>query len=220
MSQAEPGRKPGGTCWDCGAANWPGASECWLCHRRDWWSRGPSMPSKTGGSRDVGRFKLPLALVIAGGAALILLIGMTLDIWRRNDFGIPILVLPTLAVPVGLIVWARLQKRAGRSRAMTTPEFVAAGTTIAAGVILMFWLAQVIGSVKVVAAIVGTLAVPAGLVTWVRAQHRSSEGRPMTGLQLAASVVFLAILLPAMLVTSLVAALFLVCMATGSPSFH
>ena len=85
---------------------------------------------------------------------------------------------------------------------------------------LAFWLVQVIGSVTVVAAIVGTLAVPAGLVTWVRAQHRSSEGRPMTGLQLTASVVFLAVLLPAMLLTSLVAALFLVCMATGPPSFH
>jgi hypothetical protein len=23
-------------CFDCGAENDPGASECWLCHRRDW----------------------------------------------------------------------------------------------------------------------------------------------------------------------------------------
>jgi hypothetical protein len=26
----------GPTCWDCGAANDVGSSECWLCHRRDW----------------------------------------------------------------------------------------------------------------------------------------------------------------------------------------
>jgi hypothetical protein len=26
----------GPTCWDCGAPNDPGSSECWLCQRRDW----------------------------------------------------------------------------------------------------------------------------------------------------------------------------------------
>jgi hypothetical protein len=36
MSVMKPGSKPEETCWDCGAANWPEARECWLCHRRDW----------------------------------------------------------------------------------------------------------------------------------------------------------------------------------------
>lgn len=28
--------KPEPICWDCGAPNAPGSSECWLCQRRDW----------------------------------------------------------------------------------------------------------------------------------------------------------------------------------------
>lgn len=33
--------KPEPRCWDCGAANDPGSTECWLCQRRDW-NRSPA----------------------------------------------------------------------------------------------------------------------------------------------------------------------------------
>jgi hypothetical protein len=36
MSQAKPGPEPELRCWDCGAVNDYGSSECWLCQRRDW----------------------------------------------------------------------------------------------------------------------------------------------------------------------------------------
>ncbi|MGP0067245.1 MAG: hypothetical protein ACLQGP_27080 [Isosphaeraceae bacterium] len=39
MSQAQPTPNPNLNCRECGAVNDPGASECWLCNRRDW--RGP-----------------------------------------------------------------------------------------------------------------------------------------------------------------------------------
>jgi len=46
MSQVESEPRWSGPCWDCGAENDPGASECWLCHRRDWHgsSRLPTSP--------------------------------------------------------------------------------------------------------------------------------------------------------------------------------
>ena len=43
MSQAESQPKPDLTCWDCGAANDPDASECWLCQRRNWRSDGATV---------------------------------------------------------------------------------------------------------------------------------------------------------------------------------
>lgn len=34
MSDRNPDLEP--TCWNCGAPNTPGSSECWLCQRRHW----------------------------------------------------------------------------------------------------------------------------------------------------------------------------------------
>jgi ribosomal protein L40E len=34
-------------CWDCGATNDPGASECWLCHRRNWRADAASPASRS-----------------------------------------------------------------------------------------------------------------------------------------------------------------------------
>jgi hypothetical protein len=42
----------------------------------------------------------------------------------------------------------------------------------------------------------------------------------LTGLQVAASLVFFTVLLPPLLLMSLVIALWLICLATGPPSFH
>ena len=126
----------------------------------------------------------------------------------------------TLLIPVVLIVWTRARKRSLPGQPMTTLEFITAGTTIAAGAILLAWLVRAFDSIAIVAVMFGVLAVPAGLFTWGRARRRRRQGRPMTGLQLTASVVFLAVLLPALLLMSLVVAGFLICLATGPPSFH
>lgn len=212
--------KPEPTCWDCGAANDPGASECWLCHRRDWRTAGASIPAKADVSRGDGHPGRSVAIVIIAGASAILGLGMVLDIWERSDLWGLALLIPTLAIPVGLSIWARTRERPPRGQSMTNRELAAAGATIAAGVILMAWLVPVVGSIYIVTMIFGALAIPAGLITAVRARRRSLRGRPMTGLQLTASVIFLAVLLPAMILTSLVIAILLICMVSGPPNFH
>jgi ribosomal protein L40E len=45
MNRMEPNPTPRLTCRDCGAANWPMARECWLCHRRDWKPREIAAPT-------------------------------------------------------------------------------------------------------------------------------------------------------------------------------
>jgi len=67
---------------------------------------------------------------------------------------------------------------------------------------LLLWSAIVISPSVLLPFLI--LSLPAGLVTWLRAQ-----GGAMTGLQFTASVLFLAVVLPVLLCTSLVAALFL-----------
>jgi ribosomal protein L40E len=52
MSRIEPQPKPELTCWDCGAANWPNARECWLCHRRDWKPRASAVSAGRAASGD------------------------------------------------------------------------------------------------------------------------------------------------------------------------
>ena len=88
---------------------------------------------------------------------------------------------------------------------------VVAWILIATAGLLLVWLAEVV-SPAVLAPFL-FLMVPAGLITWAR-------GRATTGLQFAASILFLAVVLPVLLLTSLAAALWLVCLATGPPSFH
>jgi hypothetical protein len=218
MSEMTP--NPELACWDCGAANDPGASECWLCHRRDWRAAGASVTAKSDVSRGEGQPRRTVAIVIVAGASAILGLGMVLDIWERFDhWGLALLIL-TLAIPVGLSIWARARKRPPPGQSMTNREIAAAGATIAAGVILMAWLVPAVGSIHTVALIFWILAIPAGLITAVRARRRSLQGRPMTGLQLTASIIFLAILLPAMILTSLVIAIWLICMVSGPPNFH
>jgi hypothetical protein len=218
MNEMTPNPEP--TCWDCGAANDPGASECWLCHRRDWRAAGAPATAKSGVSRGEGHLRRTVAIVILAGASAILGLGMVLDIWERFDHWGLALLISTLAIPVGLSIWARARERPPRGQSMTNREITAAGATIASGVILMAWLVPVVGSILTVALIFSVLAIPAGLITAVRARRRGLQGRPMTGLQLTASVIFLAILLPAMILTSLVIAVLLICMASGPPNFH
>jgi hypothetical protein len=94
-------------CWDCGATNDEGASECWLCQRRDW-RRPPRVPmpikpepapESGAGSILVG---VALVLVLLGGVVFApgLAFGMAisaLPAWavteyiarRRRDRGLP-----------------------------------------------------------------------------------------------------------------------------------
>ncbi len=80
-------------CWDCGAANDEGASECWLCQRREW-RRAPRVPmpmkpepapESGGGSNLVG---VALAVVLLG--SVVIAPGFAL--------GLAIFVLPAWAV--------------------------------------------------------------------------------------------------------------------------
>ncbi len=91
MNPKNPESSP--VCWDCGAANDEGASECWLCQRRDW-RRPPRvplliksepMPEPGNGSGPVG---LALALVLLGCVVIA----------PRFVFGLLIFVLPAWAV--------------------------------------------------------------------------------------------------------------------------
>jgi len=212
MGDQKPQAEP--TCRDCGAANDPAASECWLCQRRDWFSDGVSRPAKTAGSRGVDRSKLPVAGIIIVGAIAILSAGMALDAGHDTYFWFYFL---PLAAPVGLYIWSRFRKRPLPGQPMTTLEFATALTTIAAGAILIAWIVWAGGAVALLI-VLPVVLIPASLITWVRARRRSAQDRPMTGLQWVASAIFLAVLLPALILASLCIAFFLICQMTGPPS--
>jgi ribosomal protein L40E len=203
-------------CRECGAENDPGASECWLCQRRDWRPDGASVPVKAAEPSGGPLSRRPIAIAIVAGTVVILGLGMVLDIWNRSDFWGVGLLIATLVIPLGLILWARARRRPPGGPSMSNRDVAAAGSTIAAAVILLTWLYQAADpwTFSTVAAILAILAVPAGLITLRRARRRSREGRPMTALQVAASMVFLTVLLPPLLAMSLVIALWLVCVAS------
>jgi hypothetical protein len=84
---------------------------------------------------------------------------------------------------------------------------------IAAAGLLLLWSVIVIG--RWVFKPFLFLLVPAVLITWVRARG----GHAMTLLQFTASVLFLAVVFPVLLLTSLVAALRLICLTNGPSRF-
>src|SRR5207253_968214 len=114
-----------------------GASECWLCQRRDWRSDGASRPAKAAVSPRGDRSRQRIAIAIVAVSAAILGVGMLLDIWQRFDLWGLVLLIATLAIPPGLILWSRARERPPKRRSMTNRELAAAGSTIAAGVILV-----------------------------------------------------------------------------------
>jgi hypothetical protein len=108
MSQVESEPRWSGPCRDCGAENDPAASECWLCHRRDWRgpSRLPSSPKPAPSRMDDDLFpKIALAalgMVVLGGLAIApgLVIGLLIVVLppfvgaeiiakRRQNRGLP-----------------------------------------------------------------------------------------------------------------------------------
>jgi ribosomal protein L40E len=216
MSLAELGPKPDQICWDCGAANAPDAPECWLCHRRDWRSDGAAAPAKAGAIPDHDPSRRSIAIAIVVGTVLLVGTGAVHAIAHGSLLAI-VLGLSILWLPVVLGIASRIHRPPVSTERMTRLEFTTAATTIAVGVILLTYL-QRFGDASYVLMIFGGLAIPAALITWARARSRRHAGRPMTGLQLAASILFLSVLLPTLLVTSLVIALYLVCLANGQ--FH
>ena len=84
---------PEPTCWDCGATNDPGASECWLCQRRDWRATpGSPVPMKSEPSPTSGHASglVALALGLVALGAVVIAPGLVL--------GLLIVVLPAWAV--------------------------------------------------------------------------------------------------------------------------
>jgi ribosomal protein L40E len=209
MNPPEPQPKSAAVCWDCGATNDPDASECWLCQRRNWRSDGAKVPAAPGAFPRVGLSQVSIWIAFLAGA--LLLLGLAMAVGLPQVLLLSVIVL----VPVGLAIGARTRTptQPVRGQLMTNLEVTAAWSMIAAAGILLVWAAQYTGSMVFKVFLI--LLIPAGLITWARAQSR-----PMTGLQFTASVLFLAVMLPVLLLTSLVIALWLVCLATGPPSFH
>jgi MFS family permease len=91
MSQANSGLEPEPRCWDCGAVNDAGSSECWLCQRRDWRRNpGPGWDESSqahitprGPIASISRLMVLTAViavliglfVVAPGLAIVLLVG-------------------------------------------------------------------------------------------------------------------------------------------------
>jgi hypothetical protein len=216
MSRAGAEAKPAPTCWDCGATNDTDASECWLCHRRDWSVTKGSRPAKTAASREGNRFWARAAIIIVIGASSILCAGMTLD--ASSGAYLWLYSLP-LAVFVVLMIWSRFQNRPRTGQPMTALQFAASIATIAAGMIVIAWLVRAQGAVSL--GILIPFVVLAIVYTVWRAKNRSRDQRPMTVLEFTASVVFLAVFVPPLMLTSLFIALLLICRFMFAPlAFH
>lgn len=128
------------TCRDCGATNDPGASECWLCHRRDW--RGPS------GSSASAKPEMPPA--DSGNAApmvwlVLVLVGFGV-LAAAPGFAMVLVVLFLPAWGLGMLLTRRLRARststaAGIARAGVTvvlvPFLVGLAVFIALGMLCL-----------------------------------------------------------------------------------
>jgi hypothetical protein len=102
MSQSKPGPDPEPTCWECGATNDPGASECWLCQRPDWRWRAIAVGAGHGPSRDEeaappgegsGRAATWLTGALLGGLISAAGVALVIAIW-------PVLVFVALLIGI------------------------------------------------------------------------------------------------------------------------
>jgi hypothetical protein len=55
---------------------------------------------------------------------------------------------------------------------------------------------------------------------WTHARHRRHEARPMTVLEQTASVVFVSILIPGLMLASMCVAFLIICNVMGPPNTH
>ena len=124
MSQTKPSPEP--ACWDCGATNDPGSSECWLCHRGDW-DKDPGIRWLPSGPDRPRRGPM---LTIAGWMILIAVIGVAIGLVREVPglgFLLLISVVPALVVTE---VKARRRRRRGEPMSGWERTFWLVGLTI------------------------------------------------------------------------------------------
>ncbi len=113
MSDPKPIPEP--TCWHCLAPNDPGASECWLCQRRDW----RKYPGARARSPVPARGPLS---TIAGMMALIAVIGVAAALFRDAP-GLSVLLFISI-VPALLITEWKARRRRRRGETMSATERV------------------------------------------------------------------------------------------------
>jgi hypothetical protein len=117
MSKMTPNPEP--ACWDCGATNDPGASECWLCQRTDW-KKYPGL--RRGRPAPELPRRRPMS-TIAGWMILIAAIGVAVGLFREAP-GLAVSLLVSIA-PALAITEVKAYRRQHRGVPMTIPERIA-----------------------------------------------------------------------------------------------
>jgi hypothetical protein len=112
MSQAKLKPEPELRCWDCGAVNDRGSSECWLCQRRDW-----GVFRMSGEMRDPAPMPAP-SRPITSIATLMIVIALTAVVFGvfRDAPGLAIAFLF-----FALLAWGMTELKASRRRRRGAP---------------------------------------------------------------------------------------------------
>lgn len=119
MSKGDPSPKLEPRCWDCGAPNSPGSSECWLCQRRDW-NRYPRSRTRLNSPPD-GPRRGPLS-TIAGLMIGIAVLGVSIAMFREAP-GLAVVLVISVA-PALAITELKARKRYRRGEPMSIGERV------------------------------------------------------------------------------------------------
>ena len=115
-SRSIPGPEPEPRCWDCGASNDPGSSECWLCQRRDW----NRYPGPRGLRVPPGRPRDRSPSSIAGLMTGIAIIAVTFGLYREAP---GVAIAAAIAVgPALLLTELKARKRWRRGEPMSAVE--------------------------------------------------------------------------------------------------
>jgi hypothetical protein len=115
---SEPMPEP--NCWDCGAPNDPGASECWLCQRRDW-RKFPGLRTRPSPPPNLPTHG-PLS-TIAGWMVVIAVIAVELGLSVTAP-GLAVVLLVSV-VPALAVTELKAYRRRRRGEPMSTGERVA-----------------------------------------------------------------------------------------------
>ncbi len=116
----------GTICRECGATNDPGASECWLCHRRDW-HRSPAVrPAPPAPAPTIQPTTIAVVLV---------LIAVVLIAWGawQDAPGLSVLLLGSV-LPALLVTELKARKRERRGEPMSAWDRV--GSIIALTIVI------------------------------------------------------------------------------------
>jgi hypothetical protein len=151
MNPKNPESSP--SCWDCGATNDPGASECWLCQRRDWRrsSRGPMPmkpePSPTSGHRSP-LVALKLGLVVIGVFLIAPVLGMAVYLlYALGDWLVFVPLIFVAPAWFGAVVSARRRRKRGLPTSIARKLAWIAVLTITIPIVLVMALVITVGLV-------------------------------------------------------------------------